>query len=80
MSIIRRMVFISHHKGDRMEADEFIRDFSDIFIPKVLGANDNDDFINSTDTDYVMRRIREKYLKLDVQVFKLRNTAEKRVS
>nr|VFJ71152.1 MAG: MTH538 TIR-like domain (DUF1863) [Candidatus Kentron sp. DK] len=33
-----------------------------IFIPKVLGANDNDDFINSNDTDYVMRRIREKYL------------------
>lgn len=62
MSTIRRKVFISHHKCDRDEVDDFISDFSSIFIPKVLGANDNDDFINSTDTDYVMRRIREKYL------------------
>jgi len=62
MSKTRRKVFISHYKGDRREVDEFIRNFGSVFIPKVLGANDNDDFINSTDTDYVMRRIREKYL------------------
>lgn len=58
----RRKVFISHFKGDRLEVDAFIKQFSTVFIPKVLGANDNDDFINSTDTDYVMKRIREKYL------------------
>lgn len=58
----RRKVFISHYKGDRNEVDAFIRDYSSVFIPKVLGANDNDEFINSTDTDYVMQRIREKYL------------------
>jgi len=58
----RRKVFISHYKGDRNEVDSFIKSFSSVFIPKVLGANDNDDFINSTDTDYVMQRIREKYL------------------
>lgn len=58
----RRKVFISHYKGDRNEVDAFIKDFSTVFIPKVLGANDNDDFINSTNTDYVMQRIREKYL------------------
>lgn len=62
LSAIRRKVFISHYKGDRKEVDTFIKDFSAVFIPKVLGANDNDDFIDSTDTDYVMRRIREKYL------------------
>jgi hypothetical protein len=62
MSNTRRKVFISHYKGDRKEVDKFIEDFNDVFIPKVLGANDNDDFIQSTDTDYVMRRIREKYL------------------
>lgn len=55
-------MFISHFKADRNEVDRFISDFQDIFIPKVLGANNKDDFINSTDTDYVMRRIREKYL------------------
>ncbi|BCS54328.1 TIR domain-containing protein [Geobacter sp. SVR] len=65
LNVTRRKVFISHYKGDRDEVDEFIDHFANrhrVFIPKVLGANDNDDFINSTDTDYVMRRIREKYL------------------
>lgn len=42
--------------------DAFIGAHSNVFIPKVLGANDNDEFINSTNTDYVMQRIREKYL------------------
>lgn len=62
MSFVKRKVFISHHKGDRVEVDEFISGFDSVFIPKVLGANDNYDFINSTNTDYVMQRIREKYL------------------
>lgn len=58
----RRKVFISRYKEDRNEVDAFIKDYSSVFIPKVLGANDNDEFINSTNTDYVMQRIREKYL------------------
>lgn len=58
----KRKVFISHYKGDKAEVDKFISDFSHVFIPKVLGANNNDDFIQSTNTDYVMQRIREKYL------------------
>lgn len=62
MIISKRKVFISHFKGDRSEVDAFIDDFRDVFVPKVLGANDNDEFINSTNTDYVMQRIREKYL------------------
>jgi len=62
MSIVRRKVFISHYKGDRNEVDVFIRDYSSVFIPKVLGANDNDDFIDSANADYVIRRIRELYL------------------
>ena len=32
------------------------------FIPKTIGISDDDDFIDSDDRDYVMRRIREKYL------------------
>ena len=63
MIISRRKVFISHYKADRREVDSFVRDFSNTFIPKVLGANDNDNFVNSTDTDYVMQRIRDLYLK-----------------
>lgn len=62
MIISKRKVFISHFKVDRSEVDRFIDDFRGVFIPKVLGANDNDEFIISTNTDYVMQRIREKYL------------------
>lgn len=63
---IKRKVFISHYRGDRNEVDEFIDVFANrlgIFTPYVLGANDNDDFIDSSNPEYVMRRIRELYLK-----------------
>lgn len=63
---VRRKVFISHYKGDRTEVDDFIKKFGSdekVFIPYVLGANDNDDLINSTNTDYVMNQIRSKYLR-----------------
>jgi len=63
---IKRRVFISHYKGDHIEVDVFIDKFANqagIFTPYVLGANDNDDFIDSTNPSYVMQQIREKYLK-----------------
>jgi len=62
---IKRKVFISHYKGDNKAVEEFIDKFCDnegVFIPKVLGANENYDYIDSTNTDYVMTQIREKYL------------------
>ena len=62
MSFVKRKVFISHYKGDRNEVETFIDDFRGVFNPKVLGANNNDDFINSTNTDYVMQCIRKRYL------------------
>lgn len=67
---IKRKVFISHHKSDFREVDAFIDYFANrekVFTPYVLGANNNDDFINSTNTDYVMNQIRKKYL-LDTTV------------
>jgi hypothetical protein len=63
---IKRRVFITHFRGDRTEVDNFINHFANnrgIFTPYVLGANDNDEFINSTNPEYVMGQIREKYLK-----------------
>lgn len=33
-----------------------------VFIPKVLGVTSGDDFIDSSNADYVMGRIRDKYL------------------
>lgn len=62
----RHKVFISYHHVDKEEVDEFIEDFDDkhdVFIARALGIGMADDIINSTDTSYVMRRIRELYLK-----------------
>jgi hypothetical protein len=63
---IKRRVFISHYKGDKAEVEAFIDYFANqqgVFTPYVLGANDNDDFIDSDNPDYVMSQIRAKYLK-----------------
>ena len=59
---VRRKCFISYHQADEGEVRKFIDDFDDVFIAKELGVTDDDDFIDSDDTDYVMRRIRELYL------------------
>src|SRR5205809_7957009 len=61
----RRKVFISFYQGDRAEVDDFIYQWSDleeVFIPKALGTFDNEDFINSTNPEYVMGQIRKNYL------------------
>ena len=58
----RHKCFISFHQADAAEVEKFIDDFEDAFIPMVLGVSDDDDFIDSSDTDYVMEQIREKYL------------------
>ena len=61
----KRKVFISFHQKDRVEVDAFIDLWSTrqaVFIPKVLGVSNNDDFIDSTKPEYVMGRIRERYL------------------
>lgn len=58
----RRKCFVCYCSGDKAAVDEFIADFGDAFIPKAIGVSDGDDFINSNDSDYVMSKIREKYL------------------
>jgi len=61
----KRKVFISFHQADRDEVQTFVRRWAEQeggFIPKVLGASDKDDFVNSNDPAYVMTRIRDKYL------------------
>lgn len=58
----RRKCFVSYYSGDKAAVDKFIADFGDVFIAKAVGVSDGDDFIDSTDSGYVMSRIREKYL------------------
>ena len=65
MSAVRHKVFISYHHNDQAELDDFITTFADerhVFIPRALGAENDPTIIDSTDTDYVMSRIRQLYL------------------
>lgn len=70
-SVIRKQVkdytrhkcFLSFHHDDLSEVNKFVSTFDemhDIFIARAIGAGE--DLIDSTDTDYVMRQIRERYL------------------
>jgi len=66
MSEVKHRVFISYHHDDQDEAEEFIETFDHerkVFIARALGVDMEEDIIDSDDTDYVMRRIRELYLK-----------------
>jgi len=66
MSDVRHRAFISFHHDDQDEVDDFIETFDHerkVFIARALGAGMSQDIIDSTDTDYVMRKIRELYLK-----------------
>ncbi len=65
MAIVRRKCFISYHHADQDEVSEFVRSFDheeDAFIARGLGKEMSEDIINSTNTDYVMSRIRQLYL------------------
>jgi hypothetical protein len=62
--IVRRKCFISYHHADEQTVSFFVSSFSNlanVFIVRRLGQM-ADDIVNSTDTDYVMRRIREDYI------------------
>lgn len=64
MSEVSHKVFISYHHDDQDEVESFIETFDHerkVFIARALGMAQ--DIIDSTNTDYIMRRIRELYLK-----------------
>lgn len=61
----KRKVFISYHHGDEKTAANFVSTFGGpygVFTHRALGLSYTDDLINSKDTEYVMRCIRERYL------------------
>ena len=63
-SKVTHKCFISYHHDDQKYVNDFIETFDDekkVLIARALGAMDQN-IIDSTDTDYVMRRIRELYL------------------
>jgi hypothetical protein len=64
MTEVKHKCFISYHHDDQDEVKDFIERFDEdgeAFIARAVGAM-GQDIIDSEDTDYVMRRIREKYL------------------
>lgn len=59
-------VFISYHHKDQAQVDNFVKTYdteAGAFIARGLGIEMADDIIDSDDTDYVMRKIRERYIK-----------------
>ena len=66
MSQVRHKVFISYHHDDKKEVDKFIETFDEerkVFVGRALGIGMSEDIIDSSDVDYVIRRIRKLYLK-----------------
>ncbi|WP_436162987.1 TIR domain-containing protein [Mesorhizobium sp. LjRoot246] len=65
MAIVRRKCFISYHHADQEAVNAFVRNFDherDSFIARGLGEEMPGDVIDSTNTDYVMARIRQRFL------------------
>ncbi len=63
---VRRKAFISYHHADEDEIQRFVAAFdhaADGFIARGIGAGMAGDIVDSTDTDYVMSRIRQEYLR-----------------
>lgn len=58
----RHKCFVSYHVDDLAEVETFLNDFGSEFIPRSVGVTVEDDFVDSTDEDYIKRRIRELYL------------------
>jgi hypothetical protein len=58
----RHKCFVSYHVADINEVTTFLDDYGTEFIPRSVGVTEEDDFVDSTDDDYIKRRIREEYL------------------
>jgi hypothetical protein len=62
---IKRRVFISYHHFDQVEAQRFVDTFAGpqgVFTYRGLGLSLEEDLVNSSNTEYVMRCIRERHL------------------
>jgi hypothetical protein len=58
----RHKCFVSYHVDDLDEVTTFLDTYGSEFIARSVGVTDEDDFVDSTDTEYIKRRIRELYL------------------
>ena len=58
----RHKCFVSYHVADMDEVESFIDDYGSSFIARCVGVTEESDFVDSTDEEYIKRRIREDYL------------------
>ncbi|WP_333758639.1 TIR domain-containing protein [Streptomyces sp. ISBFB 2968] len=61
-SPVRHKCFLSYHAVDAEEVLAFVEKFGNYFIPRAIGVSEDDPVIESEDSDYIMDRIRSKYL------------------
>ena len=62
---VRHKCFVCYHAADIDAVTDFVEQYEDVFIPRVVGASDSDHFndpVNSTAEEYIKSQIREKYL------------------
>ena len=62
---VRHKCFISYHGVDIGGVTNLVEAFNDVFIPRVLGVSDSDQFkdpVNSQDEEYIKSQIGAKYL------------------
>jgi hypothetical protein len=62
---VRHKCFITYHGADIDAVTTFVDDFADVFIPRVIGVSESDNFndpITSQDEDYIKSQIGSKYL------------------
>lgn len=62
---VRHKCFISYHGADIDGVTQFVEDFNDVFIPRVVGVSDSDHFqdpVSSEDEEYIKSQIGAKYL------------------
>ena len=64
---VSHKTFISYYQEDQEEVDEFIKTFDherEVFIARAVGSDQTmDELIDSDDDEYVMRRLREEYVR-----------------
>lgn len=61
---VRRKVFVSYFRADRAEVEEFVDKWAErerVFLPQIIGAFGRG-IINSTNTEYVIGRIRTEHI------------------
>ncbi len=59
---VRHKCFLSYHGTDADEVSTFLEEHGAAFIPRVIGVNEDDPFIDSDDDDYVIGQIQQKYM------------------